>query len=98
MALIPLKNLLPQALKKNKISAQVEASLVLEEFEKAAVKKWGEKIRNEAKAMYLKNKILYVAVLSSVVASELKMHTNYLITLINETTGNETVKDIRLLM
>lgn len=95
---IPLKNLIPQALRRNKIAPQVEATLVLKEFNKIAQAVWGEKFNQYAKALYLKDKVLTVAVLSSIMVTEVRLNKNNLINSINTTFGYPAVKDIRLII
>lgn len=97
MTFIPLKNLIPHALRRNKIAPQVEATLVLKEFNKIARLVWGDKINQQAKALYVKNKVLTVAVLSSVIASEIRLNKNNIINSINGSLGQLVVKDIRIL-
>lgn len=98
MTLIPIKRLIPQALRRNKIEPQIEATLILEEFNKIAEKVWGNKIHEEAKALYVKDRVLTLAVLSSTVASEIRLNKNNIINSINEYFKREVVKDIRILM
>lgn len=98
MAIIPIKNLIPQALRRNKIEPQIEATLILEEFNKIAERVWGDKIHEETRALYVKDKILTLAVLSSTVASEIRLNKNNILNSINEHFNKEVVKDIRILI
>jgi len=98
MTFIPLKNLLRKTLIKNKISSQVEAALVLEEFNKIVIGVWGAKVISDAKALYVKDKILTIAVISPALATEIKLNKNNIIDSINETFGQLVIKDIRVLM
>jgi len=95
---IPLKDLIPQALKRNKINSQVEATLILEEFNKIAETVWGQKIHDEIKALYVKNKILTLAALSSTVATEIRLNKNNIINSLNEKFDRETVKEIKIII
>jgi hypothetical protein len=79
------------------IAKKVAASLVCEEFNKVILKMWGEKIDNMASAMYLKNRVLTVAVLSSVIAGELKIRERELVNRLNLKFGRGTVDRLRFL-
>lgn len=98
MTLIPLKNLLPHSLKRNKIFAQVEAVQIIEEFNKIAKLAWGDDVDKEVKGLYVKDKVLTVAVLGSVVASEIRLNKSNIINSINEIFSQKVLTDIRLLM
>jgi len=94
----PLKNLLPKSLERSKIGRQVEIAMVLEEFTKVVSQMFGEKTGKKVRPMYLKNKIITVATLSSVLAQELKLNEIKIIKKINEKFGREVVERLRYLV
>lgn len=98
MTFIPLKNLIPHALRRNKIAAQVEATLVLKEFNKIAKTVWGEQVMTDFKPLYVKDKILTIAVISAALATEIRLNKNNIINFINESFNQLVIKDIRILM
>ena len=98
MSFIPLKNLLRKTLIKNKISSQVEAALVLEEFNKIVIGVWGPKVISDAKALYVKDKILTLAVISAALATEIKLNKKNIIDSLNDVFDKEVIKDLRILM
>jgi predicted nucleic acid-binding Zn ribbon protein len=93
-----LKNLLPKSLERSKIGRQVEISMVLEEFSRAVEKILGEKSARRIKPLYLKNRVITVATLSSVLAQELKLNEDKIIKKINEKFGREIILKIRYLI
>jgi len=66
------------------LSRQIQASLVCEEFDKIIDNKWGDKVKNKAKAMYFKDNVLTIACLSSVMAQEIKLYENEIINTLNQ--------------
>ncbi len=98
MSIASIQDILDKNLKqKSGLSKQITAALVCEEFDKIAQKKWGNKIKNKVRALYLKNKILTVVSLSSVMAQEIKLHEQEILEKINEK-FNGAVERIRYLV
>lgn len=95
---IPLKNLLEKNLKKSGISRQVEAALVLEKFEKVVGELISQEMTKRVKALVLKDKILGVAVLSSVAAAELKLREKQLLKIINQHFKKRVVDKLRFMI
>jgi hypothetical protein len=58
---------------------------------------WGENGKKLAKAMYIKNGILVIACLSSIMAQELRMREADLINKVNSKCGGSMIKKIRYL-
>lgn len=58
---------------------------------------WGENGKKLAKAMYIKNSILVIACLSSIMAQEIKMKEAELINRVNAKCGSSMVKKVRYL-
>ena len=93
---LPLSNLIPPALRKAGIAGQVNNSIVCEEFNKIAGAILGE-MAQRAQAVYLKNRELHVAVLSSVVSSELKLYEQDILKALADKFGAGKVERIRFL-
>ncbi len=93
---------LGDAIKKNVekkgFAKQVEDTLILEEFNKIAKKIWDEEVAIEMKAMYIKNKVLSVAVLNSILSQEIKMRENLILGELARKFGKGKVNSIRSIM
>jgi len=84
MAFIPLKDLVSESLKRAKINEQVNAVRIFACFEQAVRQKIGEKSLSRLKPVLLKDGVLKISVLSSALSSELKLHENEIIEMINQ--------------
>lgn len=71
------------------------AAIICDEFNKVAIDIIGEKIKDKAKALYVKNRTLTVAVLSSVIGQELKLHETEIIERLNKKAGDNVVDRLR---
>ncbi len=100
MSFSALGDLLKQRIGQGHFSEKVTAALVCEEFDKILREVFGAELENNAKTMYLKDKILTVACLSPVVAQEIRIKEIQLLEKINDkfSGSNKTVERIRLLM
>ncbi|MEK7167132.1 MAG: DciA family protein [Patescibacteria group bacterium] len=94
----PLSKFLPLSLKKAKIEKQVEATMVCQEFNKIIQNIWGEQIYDQMKVISFKDKILTVAILSSILASELQLKQEEIIKKINLKFKKDTVERLRFLV
>ncbi len=93
-----LSAFLPTALKKAKIEKQVEAVTVCQEFNQVIQNIWDEKIFEQVKVISYKNKILTVAILSSILASELHLKQEEIIKKINFKFKKNIVKQLYFLI
>ena len=93
-----LKYLLQKNIKKAGISRQVEATLVLERFNRVAADVFDERILQKIKPLHLKDKVITVACLSSVVAQELKLNEIKIIKEINSYFNKEVVERLRFMV
>ncbi|TSC55939.1 MAG: hypothetical protein G01um101418_510 [Parcubacteria group bacterium Gr01-1014_18] len=76
---------------------QLSASAVLEKFNELLWGEFGDVSRTRAKAIYLKNDILCVAVLSSPLGLEIKFREQKMIHLINDFCGRTIVGKLRIM-
>jgi len=90
-------SLLDKSLKRQGIESQVKASQVIKTFHKIVEKKFGKKVLEQLQAKSLKNKTLVIAVLSSVVASEIRLHQEEIIKEINNQYKKTLVEKLRFL-
>ena len=80
------------------LKGPVEASRVCAAFDELTVELFDQKLKDKAKALYLKNKALTVAATSSVVGQELKLHEPDILKALNEKVGSKVVERIRFLV
>lgn len=92
---IHIKNILDRNIREAGIKQPVTAAIVCGEFNKVAVEIIGDKIKDKAKALYVKNRTLTVAVLSSVIGQELKLHEKEILEKVNKKIGENAVDRIR---
>ena len=97
MSFTPISQIINKRFQNTNLSVKVSATLVCEEFNQIILDLWGERIKNQAQAMYLKNKILTVACLSPVVAQEIKLRERILLERLAKRFGPGRVNGIRLL-
>ncbi len=91
-------SLLPRAIKKAKLEKGVEAAQVCRLFSQIAQEAVPPEVAKKIKPLYVKNKILVVAVLSSVVAQELQFEQEKIISQINQRLGRPAVAKIKYLL
>lgn len=97
MPISSLNSLLNLQVNKKGLGKKIQAALVCEEFDNYLKNKWGEKITQHARALYLKDNILTVASLSSVASQEIRFQEKEIINKINQKFGLELIRNIRYL-
>ncbi len=88
------KDLLPKHIRTKGLAGKVEATLILEEFDKIILKVWDKEMAEYMKAVYFRNNILAVAVLHPTVAQEIKFKKQLLIAEMSRKFGVGKIKDI----
>ncbi len=91
----PIKDILDDNLAKAGIKQNVEAAMICDAFPDVAIQVIGEGVRNKVKALYVKNNTLTVAVMSSVIGQELKLHEQEILQKLNQKAGRKLVQSIR---
>ncbi len=94
MAFHGLKNLLPQSIQRAGITHQIGANLVLHSYQEVATDILGEQVSSQTKAIYVKNNILTVACLSSLIMQELQYREQEIIGKINKENPRAGIKKI----
>jgi hypothetical protein len=85
MSFSAISSILNNTVKQQKgLSAQVTAALVCEEFDKIVRQIWGEIGATKVKALYLKDNVLTIASLSSVMAQEIKLNEREILSALND--------------
>ena len=92
-----IAKIIGQKFKDGPMARNVTAALTCEEFNKLIIELWGKKMENMARAVYLKDKVLNIACLSSVVAQEIKMREAELLKKIGQRLGHGVVEKLRFL-
>ncbi|NQU78124.1 DUF721 domain-containing protein [Candidatus Falkowbacteria bacterium] len=98
MAFQKIGAILPKNIKRTGISRQVQASMVCGAVDKEMVRIFGEELGNQVKALYLKNNVLTLAVLSSVLAQEIRFREPEILAFLNNKFGEGAVEKVRYLM
>lgn len=94
----PIGLLLQHSVRKGGIETQVESSRVISDFHEELKKLFGPKILNRVQAKFLKNKVLSVAVLGSVLVNEIRLHQGQIIENINAKHKKILVERLRFLV
>jgi|GEM_PF-6669895 len=85
-------SLIWQSIRRAGLEQGVAAVLVTDEFKKILEQKFGEKIKNKVKILYLKKNILYLSSTSSIVTQEIKMIEAKLIKAVNQKFNKKLVE------
>ncbi|MFH0804886.1 MAG: DciA family protein [Patescibacteria group bacterium] len=93
-----LKDLLSSSISRAGIGEQVTAAVVCTEFDRIALKILGPAVQDKLKAMYVKNSTLTVAVGSSSVGQEIKLHELEILEELNKKVGPPNVERLRFLV
>ena len=98
MSFIKLDKLLDKTIKKSGISEKVQAALLLDEFDGIVKEIFGHKITNKVKPLYVKNKILTIACLSSIVAQEIKFKEERIVDELNKKATSHSIDRLRYIV
>jgi len=93
-----ISKFLAKRIKQSGFSQQVKTSLIIVSFNKLAKEMFGLRILKKMKALYIKDKVLTIACLSSVMAQELNFKKAEIIEKINKEFNSEVIKDIRFVL
>lgn len=92
----PLGNLIPDSIKKAGIGKQISDAMVCDEFNQIAKHILGQAAEH-CRAVYIKDRCLWVAVLSSVVSNELKLYEGDILKGLADKFGRERVVGLRFM-
>jgi len=90
-----IKKILTKRIQQSGLAKNVETALVIQEFEKLIKDIFGSQVIKKIKPLYIKNKVLKVACLSSVIVQEINFKKDELIEKINKKFKQEVLKDIK---
>lgn len=89
-----IKRILPGSIQRSGVSRQVEAVNVLKIFNKVAREVLSEEVIKQIEPMHIKNNILTIACLSSLVMQELQYKEGEIVEKINKEAGKEVVRKL----
>ncbi|MBI2636953.1 MAG: DUF721 domain-containing protein [Parcubacteria group bacterium] len=92
----PLSSLVPRAIQKAGIEKSVSDALVCEEFDTIAQHILGSSA-SKCRAVYVKDRTLWVAVLSNAVSNELKLYEQDILRALKERVGAGRVSALRFM-
>lgn len=98
MSLTPLRNILTQNVRRAGIGQRVLAAQAVEKCNEILVEIFGKGILKRARTMYLRNKIMTVGCISSVLTQEIYLKRNKIIKELNQRLGGEVVNSIKFKM
>lgn len=93
-----IKSLLGKRIRQSGLARQVSSAMVIEAAEIVLSEILGPAIAKKAKPLYIKNKILNIACLSSVMSQELNLKKPEIIYEINKKLGQDVVANLRLII
>jgi predicted nucleic acid-binding Zn ribbon protein len=93
----PLGELIPSSVKKAGIQKSVSDAMVCEEFQSVAKNILGD-VAEHCHAVYIKDRVLWVAVLSNSVSNELKIYEQDILKSFEEKFGKERVVGLRFMV
>jgi len=93
----PLGDLIPKSLKKAGIEKSVSDAMVCDEFDKLAKHILGE-AASKCRAVYVKDRVLWIAVLSSSVSNELKLYEQDVLRALSDKFGKTRVVGLRFMV
>ncbi len=93
-----LRSLLQKSIERAGINKQVEAHQVVRAFNELSPKILGDKLKDGVMAINVRDKILSVACLSSIMAQELRFKEKEIIDALNEKFEKEVVKKIKYVL
>lgn len=91
------KDLAKKRLQSKGINSKIQESLVIEQANNIIVVFFGEEAHNKARAVYFKEGILTIAVLSNSLFNEIDSQKQEFINILNNKLGEELVTDLRFL-
>ena len=97
MGFINLGDILRDRARKQGVSKQVEAAMVLEYFKQVVGEIFDKEETDAMNPMYVKDSILFIAVITPIIAQELKLREKQILKKINEKAGLKVIKSIRFL-
>lgn len=96
--MLHIKHILSRTVQESGIGRQIEAAQALEKFNEIIVEMFGKNVLKRARAMHLKDKILTVKCLSSVLVQEIYFKQKNIINELNKKFKKEVINKIKFKM
>ena len=93
-----IKGLLSKRIRQSGLASQVSTALIIKEFDDYIRENLGQAVAKKVKPLYIKDKILTVACLSSVVVQEMRFKKAEILKLINQKFGKDAIKEIKFIV
>ena len=87
---VHISEIIQELLTKNNMKSRLDETTIAQKWEEVV----GKTMAKYTRKVYVSKGVLHVEVISSVARNELVMNHSILIEKLNQTTGNETIKDI----
>ena len=98
MSYSTIENILKKNFKqKSGLATQITAALICDEFNQIILKKWGDLVKDKAKALSYKDGTLIIASLSSPLAQEIKFYEKEILKKLNQKFPN-SIQNIRYIV
>lgn len=97
MSFTHLSDLLGKSVRRKGLSSQVEAAMILELFQQKAKMLFDESLLESMRPLYVKDRILTIAVLSPALAQEIRLNEPAILAYINEKAGRGAIEHLRFL-
>ncbi len=91
------KDLINRQVTAKGLASKIEATLILEEFDKIVPKVWDKTMSKYMKAAYFRHNILAVAVLHPTIAQEIKIRRELILSELARKFGSGKIKDIKII-
>ena len=98
MVMKSLGDILKHQMKQTPVWKQVTATLVVEKVNEVITELFGQTANKYAQAIYFKNKVIAITCLSSVMAQEIKLNEQKIISTTNKKLGSLAVEKIKYLV
>lgn len=92
-----IKNLLSRRIRQSAIGKQVDQAMIIESFSQIVEQKFGNSISRRLKPVYLKNKDIYIACVSSVIKQEIVLRKAELLAALNQKFGPQAILGIKFI-
>lgn len=93
-----ISNFLSQSLNRTGVKKQVQTALVMQDLEKILLDVFGQNISSKIKPLYLKNNIITIACLSSVMSQEISFQKQEILKRLNNKYDYQIVTDLRIIL
>ncbi|MDD5341503.1 MAG: DciA family protein [Patescibacteria group bacterium] len=93
-----IKNVLKKRVAQSGLEQNIKNSLAIEEFSNVIREEMGKQVLNKIKPLYLKNKVLTVACLVSVVMQEINLRKERIMYNVNKKLGYKAMLDIKFIV